>query len=846
MPRRIPRNIETALALAFFLIAILLSIAEANGRRKYANFSLHDGDFQNFNIIRRMLNLQAPGADFNSYLGLGPSYLMTAATGVAGGSFGGSLVAISLLCHASFLLVVVLLCYLAGADLVVTSCVVMLSVMLELGFVPEFVLASPIYALLVKPWAGLFYTGNSVRMLRSLLPFAVTAAGLFVAARGRSRRRSNAYSTRSANHSSAVVEQAFSPAFGPRYDFCQGLLRPLLTSRLAADCAVGLVAGMCVPWSNDFGPPTSASITVLFLLFVRRARWRELVIRIARMAACGLLSAGLTVTLLTRGAPAEWLRYNYGVARDQFWYFNLGRTFGVCSVAQIPMVPLLLAGACLLGLWAWKRPNRSAQHIALTFLLLTSLLSGYLPYLGGINESSYFRPFNMVCIACILSLLFQISQNAVRYWLKMVLIAGTLTLALLTAVRPAADMFRRNWFAPVDPAAWMTVPALGANVPRHFDKAVALGAEIGALCRGDRVPANRRMLSAYTSLMDDLAGSYSDARSDYLIHALGDPARADVLGALASPPRFATTLRADHTPWEIWHRCVNWYFYRELLRCWRAVDRTSYATLWIRQPLERPWRKEAHATCEVVPKQPGVIQLRFTLNSGESELHYLDTLVRYSFRPVSGGWRSGVLRHRLIVEDMDTALHTLWPGVVLHGSLWTGEFGMPIDRGEWRFPVMMKPGSGTVQLTALPVGSAEVQVTQCSVEPAALASEIDTFPLTSLIPASATDGDWGNGIWRRDVRAGFLVTDQTDLVGLAPGRWLRFASGERRRIQSIIGGPVWLEGRPLDPARDGYPHRIVIEPAPGASGAGEPATRGREPGPASRGESAGGRLPSPA
>jgi hypothetical protein len=43
-----------------------------------------------------------------------------------------------------------------------------------------------------------------------------------LAARGRSRRRPKAYSTRSANHSSAVVEQAFSPTFGPRYDFRHG------------------------------------------------------------------------------------------------------------------------------------------------------------------------------------------------------------------------------------------------------------------------------------------------------------------------------------------------------------------------------------------------------------------------------------------------------------------------------------------------------------------------------------------------------------------------------------------------------------------------------------------------
>jgi hypothetical protein len=46
---------------------------------------------------------------------------------------------------------------------------------------------------------------------------------LWLAACGESRRRPKAYSTRTADHSSAVVEQAFSPAFGPRYDFRHGL-----------------------------------------------------------------------------------------------------------------------------------------------------------------------------------------------------------------------------------------------------------------------------------------------------------------------------------------------------------------------------------------------------------------------------------------------------------------------------------------------------------------------------------------------------------------------------------------------------------------------------------------------
>jgi hypothetical protein len=92
------------------------------------------------------------------------------------------------------------------------------------------------------------------------LPERGSARKRGLAACGRSRRRPKAYSTRSANHSSAVVEQAFSPAFGPRYDFCHrplahypGTLHPELAPQAGPEVRQGRswnYASLTKPWRN--------------------------------------------------------------------------------------------------------------------------------------------------------------------------------------------------------------------------------------------------------------------------------------------------------------------------------------------------------------------------------------------------------------------------------------------------------------------------------------------------------------------------------------------------------------------------------------------------------------------
>jgi hypothetical protein len=89
-------------------------------------------------------------------------------------------------------------------------------------------------------------------------------------------------------------------------------------------------------------------------------------------------------------------------------------------------------------------------------------------------------------------------------------------------------------------------------------------------------------------------------------------------------------------------------------------------------------------------------------------------------------------------------------------------------------------------------------------------SHIDNFRLVRLRATCFSDSNWTRGIWIHDPRACFLVTDNNDLRDIGPGTKLRLLGGGQRVVEQVIDKQVWLSGGPLDPDKDGYPHRIDV------------------------------------
>lgn len=349
-------------------------------------------------------------------------------------------------------------------------------------------------------------------------------------------------------------------------------------------------------------------------------------------------------------------------------------------------------------------------------------------------------------------------------------------------------------------ARWMAVPELGGLMDRKFERMVALGRTIRREADAAGLPPERRVLSAYTSALDVIAGARCPTRNDYLIHALG----AERLGRyvaqfLTAPPRYVTTIRVDHALWEYWLRRADWDFYRQLVAHYDPVDRTFYNILWRRR--QEPRRPvPARVECRIVPAERHRVELHITLPADQPELQdepwLIDVEIDYAAHRTGDWIGRGVLRNYLIAVDKPVAI----------------AWGLPTSGTQARFPVELAPGeSTTVTLIMYPEPVSAVRVTRATARPLMPARLWrDDIPLPRLFAADWSEGGWHNGIRVEGSAAAFRVTDPADLRGLAPGSRLDFPHSGRRSITRMDDRTIWVDGSPLDPQRDGFPHPIGI------------------------------------
>jgi hypothetical protein len=752
------------LAIAALLVAIVhYALTLAHARAALADFHPLNGDFQNYNPVRRMFLGEQVGRDFDSYLGLGPVCLLYATMLPLGSDFTTSLFATHFLHAIATAGAILLLCRLCGV-LLGWSCLV--------GWFALVYARSPAFlpapAFLHECFMELAYPSNSSQGVRCLAPLLAAPALVCVIRR------------------------------------CRDV-------RISGLC-LGAIAGTLLLWSNDFGLPTATSLLLFGCAWLY---WRaETRLRAISAAALMLLATGLSaflVLLAVTGSPREWFAYNFlNVVKDQFW-FVIDPTSKITTIFDIPVyrgVPL--AFACL-GLLAWKarRSGFRAEDLSLAMLLVANVLAGYVTCSGSRGERYFFPLYR--CLAVIvpylawswISLVLRKPRMpalrevfARRGWQLAAATAGALAVCTLLAARTSyQDRTQREAAA----AATLEVPELGGRLGHQFSKVVAVGREIRARAIEAEVPARQRLFSTYASAMDAVAGAVHPSRSDYIIHALGPQRRNDYLHVLASAqPMFVTTIRDDFTPWERWLRTVHWDFYAQLLKDYRPVDRTLYNIVWQRRSEPADWPDiTLPATTAQVAENEVQLAVGFPPEamSGADQRHFVEVEIDYHWQWKPFPTVRGGLRPYLFAQD--EARPDGW--------------GLPPYQTTYRFPLELAPGeTRLVKLVCLPPDMTQLSVSRSTARVLLPKSEVDGFALSRLRASSLCDDSWRQGIWVRDARAGFFVADYTDLATVRPGSRLRFRASGERVVERMAADQVWLSGAPLNPAEDGYPHPIEI------------------------------------
>ena len=144
-------------------------------------------------------------------------------------------------------------------------------------------------------------------------------------------------------------------------------------------------------------------------------------------------------------------------------------------------------------------------------------------------------------------------------------------------------------------------------------------ADIDAMQRLDRhwdaqgIPADRRLLSVYTSALDVAAGTKSPAAVGSLIHALGEKNRTDFTALVAERKVAAvTTIAPDYSGWEGWNLRANWPFFEALRRNYTPVARNDQHVLWVVDP---PNAATPSAQCSIARTPKASLQVNVTASS---------------------------------------------------------------------------------------------------------------------------------------------------------------------------------------------------------------------------------------
>jgi uncharacterized membrane protein YeaQ/YmgE (transglycosylase-associated protein family) len=661
---KLPKGTFAAVLPGIALVIAMIAVV-AWENHSFAAFSPFNGNFQNFNMVSRLAAGQRPFVDYPVYLGLGPLLLPFPLFVLLGGNFDASNVAFDAMNMACEAVAVLLALRLAGWNRP---------------------LAWSAAALAVSMRTEIDHASNSDVGIRSFLPF-LAAAGLMLLSRLKMRM-----------------------------------------GQSKTDALAGLLAGLMVGWSNDYGPITACVFGFIWIVHCGTT-WRRAASSAAVFFLCAAAGLAAEMTAITGGHPLECLRFLLDTSGDQFWYFNPDTGNKVFSLSDLPHSPgialCFVATTLPVAMWAVAK-RQDSRNAAFATIALGTIGGVLVAGIGGTFEHKYVVPLIRVALLSLVWLtgiawslrLGQAGnvrdedrpeQSIRRTWLAVAMVA----LASIYQFEHNRDL--NELWATLDPTLW--VPEFGDTLLSGYAMpGIELARNLRRQWDVEKVPADRRLLSTYSSVLSVVSGSRQDG-PDYLIHALGDRARERFAASLSNGYAAVEIPRRDKFNYGDWVMRTSWPFYRSLFIGWHASVSTPWSIVWSRRPA--PVQPGAWRSCSV-SLEPDEVTWHVSATDPdigrdawwEEVSLKATTRLRASWLPVVGnrGLISMTSPFAPFPRHDDLGLMDLSLPVPVNG--WSA----PLRDGNISFPVRMSFGSqADAGLRAYPLGRASLNLSGCLV-----------------------------------------------------------------------------------------------------------------------------------
>ena len=335
------------------MAVIGFSLILACERTVVCNYVSINGDFQSYNVFRRLLDGQHAYVDFSNYIGAAPIILNLLFVALAGGSFHASLFITTFTTNILFSIAIFIFMRLITKETyfsLLISCIT--SKIISTQILYAFLGTKYGYQFTEK-FVGLYTPSNSMRMARCSLPFLFVLLALLYRRIAGSRAKS----------------------------FLQFFSSP----RACAIC--GFLLGLALIWSNDYSLACILVMTVIFFL-LHIFYYKLKIARALQCLAAYIISffagALLSTTIITGGHPMAWLEAFLSVGEYQFFYFN--------GTGSVPVLTYLFQNKTF---WLWAAvfliylifitvrlmQRRLNEEDLLLYFLVACILAGTFAYI---------------------------------------------------------------------------------------------------------------------------------------------------------------------------------------------------------------------------------------------------------------------------------------------------------------------------------------------------------------------------------------------------------------------------------------------------------------------------------
>ncbi|OPH53106.1 hypothetical protein BC351_32010 [Paenibacillus ferrarius] len=524
-------NSNLVFNIVLFALVMLVCLYTALSRIYFSDFFPINGDFQNYNGYRRILNGQVPFRDFYFYLGLGPLYTKTVILFILGNNFTMSLAVTNFVTALFFSSSIFLISYLNITNIKRSLILTLLLILTAAGLKGEFHLFDIFNQL---PFLDNIHPGNSDRMVRSFLPFIFVYIFLFF-------------------NKISKIKKKINNSF-----------------------VYGIFLGAGIAWSNDYGISVLIAGTIIYCLLYFRLKFLTSFIKKKILFILGiLLGCYSLVSILTLGHFTNWFNYNFlNVANYQLWYYGINPNTKLLKFSDIPINFEILCSLLIIVNYSVQiiKKSNNNHNIMLLFLYLTTFIAGF-AYAFGSEKVGLFPPMYMVLYVSLLSQIINRLKFVFMEYLHVRILINSVIIIIVTSL--------------VTNGLTSAINNLKQDRVHYVQELKgylsAYGEELQYISNKYIKNSNADLFSTYSSALEVINSEYQPSGIDYIIHVLGDKYRKLYLESFLQNPQFVTTIREDFTQWEFWSKRENWFFYRKLLENYKPIAATSYNILWEKQ-----------------------------------------------------------------------------------------------------------------------------------------------------------------------------------------------------------------------------------------------------------------------